>query len=166
MDVSSAKIQIALPARFSHLTYLNELIYEAVGQLAEVNADIDFESVAGDLSLAAHEICTNMIDHAYGGEGEKIINVAIQLDAVKRQIEVKLMDNGRAYNPQEMEWPPPQSWHIYQEHGDMKFILGDVPEQGIEQERGRGLYLISQLVEVVRYQPESGQNCWYLVKTY
>jgi len=155
-----------LTARLSELPKVSQFIPAAVIQLAEATEEIDVELVAGDLTIAVHEVCANMINHAYGAEGDGPILVTLLLDEGEKQFVAQVVDHGFSYNPQQMAWPPAQSWRLTEEKGECSFVLGDVPEQEFEAEHGRGIYLLALLLDSVTYKPRPGKNCWILVKNF
>lgn len=159
-------MSLNLTAKLSELPKVSQFVPAAVTQLAKARADIDVELVAGDLTLAIHEVCANMIDHAYGAEDEGPILVTLLLDAAQRQIVVEVVDYGSGYNPQQIDWPPAQCWKAVGECGDYTFVLGDVPEQEFEAEHGRGIYLLTLLLDSVTYRPQANRNSWALVKNF
>ena len=160
------RLCLQLAARFSDLSRLAHFIPSVVAQFAEMASDIEVDFIAGDLRLAIHEVCANIIDHAYEGESEQPIVMTMSLNRLRRQIIVRVVDYGRAFNPDQSIWPPPESWHPIGGEEDQYYLLGDVPEQDLEEERGRGLYLLTFLLDVVRYYPKVDENNWYLVKQF
>lgn len=158
--------QLSIVAKFSELTALRDFIYSSVAAINTPQMQLDTELIANDLALAAHEICANIIDHAYGGEGNNPITAILQHNPIKQRIEIRLEDNGRSYNPKTLDWPPSQSWHTRQDKNGTIYLLDEVPEPDILQERGRGVYLLTLLAEHVTYRPSAGSNIWCLSKSY
>lgn len=161
--IRSPKVELTLPAHFGYLSILGTSVQAVVEQLDEEMASDVIESVTGDLTLAIHEVCANIIDHAYDGKGDYTISVTIWYSEA-REIMVCLRDNGRSYNPRVLEWPPPTSWRVKEEQKGTTYILDGVPLPDVEQNRGRGIFLIGQLVDIVYYRPGLEQNSWHLVK--
>ena len=50
------------------------------------------------IKIAVDEACTNVIKHAYNGEGEHVIDIAVILSSDK--LTVRIRDRGRAFNPE------------------------------------------------------------------
>ena len=53
--------------------------------------------------MACDEACTNIIEHAYGGEGVGDIDISWQIDGERFIIE--MLDNGRPFSPKEVKTP-------------------------------------------------------------
>ncbi len=56
------------------------------------------------IELACDEACTNIIEHAYGGENRGDIVVSWQIDVA--YFLIILQDNGRNFNPENIPTPP------------------------------------------------------------
>lgn len=159
-------IQLAFPAEYRFLAILNQAIVVVTEMLRDEGTINEAEVLAGDVYLAAHEVCTNVIDHAYAPEEAEAIRVEIMVDSADKQLQVIVQDNGRSFDPQTLGWPPAESWQMYENCQGIYYQLGTVPEPSIEQERGRGLYLLTQLLEEVIYRPGRVHNCWQLRKKF
>lgn len=122
--------------------------------------------------LALHELCTNIIVHAYGNtlpQGSQgyrgyrgYISIRMMLVANPRRLITETYDTGRPYDPSR------------------------IPEPDLLDEQGRGLHLIRSLLNEVLYHastdqawlsragqpwqpvqathPQPGRNYWYLIK--
>lgn len=159
-------VRLIIPTQYFYLRILHFSITTVVEELAHHGHITDPELLAGDVYLAAHETCTNIIDHAYAMEGNGFIFASIVTNLEERTLEIMLEDTGRAYDPTKQGWPPPESWHTLSDCHGVHYLLGTVPEPDIEQVRGRGLHLLTQLVETVTYRPGPERNCWHLVKRF
>lgn len=58
------------------------------------------------IELACDEACTNVIEHAYRGEGEGEIHVS--WEATADQFIIVIRDNGRPFEPKNIPAPPDQ----------------------------------------------------------
>ena len=90
--------------------------------------------------LAAHEACTNIIEHAYKGRTDGRVRVTLSLDlsAQPIQMSVDLFDTGVSFNPDTV--PKPNL---------------DIPH-----ERGYGLFLIRELMDDVSFtMGQQGNHC-------
>lgn len=114
------------PGRYESL----EKICDFVTQAAE-NAELD-ESGVYACQLAVDEACTNIIEHAYGGEDRGDINCTCKVDEDK--ITIVLRDWGQPFDPEEIAPPNPN------------LPLEDV------QSGGAGLFLIRKLMDEVRFR--------------
>jgi anti-sigma regulatory factor (Ser/Thr protein kinase) len=106
-----------------------------LGTLSKLKA---FESTTfSRIELALHELCVNIVDHAYRGiEGE--ILIAAWLGDTEIRFEIR-------------------------DHG-VEFIEDTVipPQPGVPQVRGYGLFLIEKLVDTIAYQRQPNENVWTL----
>ncbi len=154
-------------AQFGELPNLRQFILTTVADVFLTrSADADAELVGEDIALAAHEVCANIIDHAYGGEVEELISATLTVKLSERQIDVQLQDHGRGYDPQKLDWPPSESWRLVENEPSPFFVLEQVPEPDIFQERGRGVYLLTLLLDSVTYHPQHDVNYWHLSKKF
>ncbi len=114
------------PGKFENL----EDISQMVGQAAE-SAGLDDSGVYA-VQLAVDEACTNIIEHAYGGEGYGQIDVSTQVTPTC--LVVQLRDFGRPFDPALI--PIPQT---------------NLPLEEI-QPRGIGLYLIRKMMDEIKFE--------------
>lgn len=136
---SDLTIQLVFPADSKYLNVIGACI---TAVLQHESPFLSQETFTSGITLAVHEVCINIIEHAYGGIPGRITMDINILDDPHR-LEIILNDHGKS------------------------FELGDIslPNQGEEvQIRGYGLYLIHQLMDQVKYIPQTGNNTWKLVK--
>lgn len=133
-------LRLDLPARYAYLKLLSSCIAEL---LQQVDGLEDREGLIYSVQLAAHEVCTNIVDHAYAGNPCGRIGITLTLTWQPPQMTVDLHDTGRAFDPANV---PAPNLDVPQEHG------------------GYGLFLIHSLMDVVTYTPCPGHNTWRLVK--
>lgn len=114
------------PGRFENL----EDISQMVGKAAE-NAGLDDSGVYA-IQLAVDEACTNIIEHAYGGEGRGQIDVTTKVTPTS--IVIQLRDFGRPFDPASI--PVPQT---------------NLPLEEI-QPRGIGLFLIRKMMDEIKFE--------------
>jgi serine/threonine-protein kinase RsbW len=131
--------KMVFPGEFDSLTEISEFITrfaEAAGLEAR-----DIYAV----QLAVDEACSNIIQHAYGGEGEGDIECTCSLD--EEGLTVVLRDEGCPFNPDEA--PDPD-------------LDADIEDRKIG---GLGLYFIKQLMDQVGFEftPDEG-NVLTMVK--
>jgi serine/threonine-protein kinase RsbW len=127
------------PARFASLAAVGEFVTHAA-EAAGLNARAIYA-----VQLAVDEACTNIIEHAYGGEGRGDIECTCIVN--KNGLTVILRDYGRPFDPTSVPEP------------DLCASLED------RKVRGLGLYFIRQLMDQVRFEftPDSG-NVLTMVK--
>ncbi len=127
--------------------------YEEIQKVCQFMADgaaasgLD-QTAVFHIELACDEACTNVIEHAYGGEDRGEITVSWQLDG--RSFIIRVHDHGRSFNPDTVPVPtlPP-----------------DASEPENVKVGGLGIHFMRQLMDEVRFafDDESG-NTLTLVK--
>lgn len=109
--------------------------------LEQVNELPERETATYNIILSVHEICTNIIEHAYENKGGRI-EISIQLDEPSGNLTIDLFDKGRAFD------------------------LAAVPRPDLDNApiRGYGLFLVHELMDSVTYSPAQQKNHWRLEK--
>jgi serine/threonine-protein kinase RsbW len=112
------------------------------GILERVDGLAEPEVTIYNVQLAAQEICTNIVDHAYDGQLGGRIAVAIAVAHDPPRLVVEVCDTGRSFDP------------------------GSVPAPNLEQAQvhGYGLFLVHSLMDDVSYEALQPGNRWRLVK--
>lgn len=132
-------IHLDLPASHKYLNVLSGCIAEMLARAGELAQP---DELLYNVQLAVHEICTNIVEHAYSHANRGRIKITLTLSAHPRQFIVDLYDTGRCFDPAGVPSP-------------------DLDEGQIH---GYGLYLVRQLMDTVTYDPQSSNNRWQLVK--
>ena len=132
-------VQLNLPARYECLGILGAVLAE---MLRQVNPLPGGEQTAYNVQLAAHEVCVNIVDHAYKGMDDGRIQIVIALLETPARLVISLTDQG--------------AW----------FDISAVAEPDLHnpQVRGYGLFLIRRLVDEASYERGEDGNQWRLVK--
>lgn len=127
-----AEDKLSFPGRFDSLAAIGEFVVRA----AEA-AGLDERAVYA-VELAVDEACSNIIEHAYGGEGRGDIEIAWRISS--DGLTVTLRDRGRPFDPAAVPTLEPR---------------GSLKERD---DRGLGLHLMRQLMDEVRFEftPDSG----------
>lgn len=127
------------PGTFESLEKISEFVIEAAH---EVGFD---QAAIYAVQLAVDEACSNIIDHAYGGEGKGDIECSCEIHPDR--LKITLRDRGRPFNPSRV--PSPKL---------------NVPIEKLKP-RGVGLYLMRKMMDEVSYEttPNKG-NTWVMVK--
>ena len=123
---------VSFPGRFASLPKISEFVIQAARD-AELN-----DKAVYAVQLAVDEACSNIIDHAYGGEDRGDIECsAIVKDS---GLTIILRDRGDPFNPQKISDPKT-----------------DVPLENLKS-RGVGVFLMRKMVDEVHYEysPEGG----------
>jgi len=130
---------LTLPGRFNSLAAISEFATRA----AEA-AGLDPRAVYA-VQMAVDEACSNIIEHAYGGEGRGAIECTCRIN--DDGLTVIIRNHGRPFDPTIVPQP------------DLHASLEDRKEGGL------GLYFIRQLMDEVRFEftPDSG-NVLTIVK--
>ncbi len=80
------------PARYDVIASICEFV-QAGAEAAGFGEDEQFR-----VQLACDEACTNIIEHAYGGENQGEIEVKVQ--ATTGTLTIELHDNGQSFDPE------------------------------------------------------------------
>jgi Anti-sigma regulatory factor (Ser/Thr protein kinase) len=140
LEESQERVQFDLPARLIYLPLLGDCIAK---MLHSLDGLIDPETTLYNIQLATHELCTNIIQHAYqASTGSERIEIQFCLDRKARRFRVNLRDRGR------------------------QFDITEVAEPDLEQAQvhGYGLFLVRSLMDQVEYTHKGGYNEWQIVK--
>lgn len=114
------------PGRYTSLAGISEFVAKAAQE-----AGLDSKGVYA-VKLAVDEACTNIIEHAYGGEG--VGNIQCSCDISAETLTIELRDWGGSFNPNMV---PEKNF--------------TVPLEEIEP-RGAGLFFIHKLMDEVRFK--------------
>lgn len=127
------------PGQYENLQKIGSIIEQAAK-----DAGLS-DSAVYQVELAVDEACTNIIEHAYGGEGNGDIEVSylIQEDGLK----VVLRDRGRPFDPSKVPTP------------NLKRPIEELEPRGV------GLYMMRKMMDEVYFEfsPEEG-NTLVMVK--
>ena len=138
-DLPTKTVLVHMPASLKELSWLEQPI---TSLLQEVVGLDEPEITTYNVRLAVQELCTNIVRHAYAGQ-EGSITLKFTLHPDPRHITITACDEATNTFDQDI-WQPP-----------------DLDEPQVH---GLGLWLISELMDEVSYQPCVGNNRWSLVK--
>jgi serine/threonine-protein kinase RsbW len=88
---------ITVPGRYENLVKLSEFARQAAQE-----AGLDSFAIYS-VETAVEEACTNIIEHAYGGEGRG--NIECVCDVDEKGLTVQLRDHGKPFNPDTIHDP-------------------------------------------------------------
>ncbi|MFZ4826812.1 MAG: ATP-binding protein [Phototrophicaceae bacterium] len=129
-------IYLRLPASHRFLNVVGATIRAVLTRVEMPHA----ETFSYNVELAVHEICANIVDHAYENVFDASFDAQFILD--EERLSIILIDQGRSFDPNKI--PPPD--------------LNDVHTGGY------GLFLAKELLDEVTYQATQEGNRWILVK--
>jgi serine/threonine-protein kinase RsbW len=128
-------IRLDLPATHKFLSVLDA--FSAVLERADGLAEP--ATLAYNVQLAVHEICTNIVRHAYneGSDGRIYLTLTLMYPVHQeyKRLIVELYDTGRSFDPSKIP----------------------DPDLAIPGEHGYGLFLVRQLMDEVIYHAKEGQ---------
>jgi serine/threonine-protein kinase RsbW len=128
----------SFPGRYSSLAKIGEFVRDFA-------QNAGFKSFAiYSIEMAVDEACSNIIEHAYGGEGKGKIRCTCSVNEVDLKIE--LSDTGQSFNPSEVPHPN----------------LSDNLDE--REAHGLGLYFIQQWMDEVHFERSGSQNLLTMVK--
>ena len=131
-------LHLQLPARFEALIQLEK---EMQILMAELPATPENEIEGYNFTLALHELCTNIVAHAYSQE-QGHIQIELSMEYDPPTIHARVFDNGAPFDAGTVHKP------------DLENV----------QEHGYGLFLIEQLVDDVQYTRLDEGNLWQLTR--
>ena len=123
--------------------YLDE-IREFVGDIARAGKFSDKDVY--NIQLASDEAASNIIEHAYEGISDGVLEISCGLK--KDELTIILVDHGESFDPSEVPMPN---------------LKADLSERKIG---GLGLYLMRKLMDEVYYDadPKNNRNTLTLIK--
>lgn len=123
--------------------------YENVPKVAQFVADsaeeagLDSKAVF-HCQMAVDEACTNIIEHAYGGED--IGDIQVSTHVANHSFYITLVDSGNAFDPESVPQPRIESDPLLMEPG------------------GLGLHLMKKVMDEVQFTFNKGKNQLVMVK--
>ncbi len=123
---------LIVTGKFENLSLIGEFVTRAAQA-----AGLDERAVYA-VEMAVDEACSNIIEHAYGGEGRGKIECACRID--ETGLTITLRDHGRPFDPQSVPRPN---------------LKADIEER---EAGGLGIYLMRQLMDEVRFDFTSDEG--------
>lgn len=137
----SGEIQITIPADLRYLNIVGSAI-QAYLQRTDGVVEEQIDDLVYNIQLAVHEVCTNIIEHAYQFDSNQPVQISFYISRSENVLEVILRDQGNQF--------------------DAEKVIA--PKLGTAQERGLGLFLVHELMDSVDYFHDGIWNRWTLVK--
>jgi anti-sigma regulatory factor (Ser/Thr protein kinase) len=140
----SNKHALTISGQYEHIKQICEFISVGAEQ-----AGLDEHSIF-QVELACDEACTNIIEHAYGGEGKG--NITATWETTPHTFTITLHDNGRGFNPKAV--------------ADPAFVKPDTnPDPEELKVGGLGIHFMRNLMDDIQYQFDETQgNTLIMVK--
>jgi len=130
--------RLSIPGQFDRLEQISKFIEQS-----GLEAGLD-ETAICRCQLAVDEACTNIIEHAYEGEGHGSIDICCEPEA--GELTITIEDHGKPFDPNSV--PTPQ----------LNTNLEDMQVGGL------GLYFMRQVMDAVEFSYQDGSNKLVLVK--
>ncbi len=128
---------LTVPGRFDRVQEVCLFVSEGAAK-AGFNEDMLFR-----MELCTDEACTNVIEHAYGGEDEGILQVNWRIEDDTFVIEIR--DFGRSFDPDKVPVPAVVT-------GGKNSQSSDLEESVQLKVGGLGLYFIRELMDSVTFE--------------
>lgn len=132
-------IRLELPAALRYLQIISACLAALLEQIESIT---ERSAVSYNVQLAVHEVCTNIVKHAYAGRGDGRIALEVFVNGAARQLTVDVYDTGGLFDASQAAEP-------------------DLDEPQVH---GYGLFLARQLVDAVQYERIGERNHWHLSK--
>lgn len=139
----SETIRFTILATYKNLQSIGEQVRTFCTDSAttEMQSPEEIAAIAFDIELAVHEVCNNIIEHAYGNETGQI-TIHLRYEQRTKSIHIDLFDTGQPFDKADVVLPNLEQ-----------------PQMG-----GYGLFLAEHLLDEVTYQQLDRQNVWHLTK--
>lgn len=118
------QLELRIKAKLENLAAISDFIAEAMKRLG-------IEQEISQVQLAVNEACTNIIQHAYSGESEKLIRIICSMSG--NDLLVRIRDWGESFDPTSVPSPEIDSELFERQLG------------------GLGIFLMRQMMDEVRY---------------
>jgi anti-sigma regulatory factor (Ser/Thr protein kinase) len=150
------EISLSLPVNMKYAAVLG----------ATLAAMLDEEpSESYNIQLAVHELFTNIVEHGYGNAPRGQVSCHLILDSSQHCFTAVLQDTAPPFDPNQIDWENVMShWETAVSPQGTRHTLKSAPEPGLLQVRGRGFFLIHQLMSSITCHVTSAGNAWTLSK--
>jgi anti-sigma regulatory factor (Ser/Thr protein kinase) len=132
--------RLHVPGQFDRLEQISKFVEQS-----GLEAGLD-ETAVCRCQLAVDEACTNIIEHAYEGEGHGSIDICCEPEPEVGELTITIEDHGKPFDPNSV--PEPQ----------LNTNLEDMQVGGL------GLYFMRQVMDAVEFSYANGSNKLVLVK--
>ena len=132
--------RLNVPGQFDRLEQISKFIEQS-----GLEAGLDETSICR-CQLAVDEACTNIIEHAYAGEGHGRIDICCEPEPQAGELVITIEDHGQPFDPNSV--PAPQ-------------LNVDLDEMQVG---GLGIYFMRQVMDAVEFSYADGSNKLVLIK--
>jgi len=122
----TSEFKLCVTSKMENLTVISDFVTSVAKKLS-LDDDQTFA-----LQMAVDEACTNVIEHAYGGQTNGTISIRCR--TVNDDVVVTIHDHGRPFDPQSVPRPD---------------ITAPLEKR---REKGLGLYLMEKLMDSVKWE--------------
>ncbi|CAG0995496.1 ATP-binding protein [Geobacter sp.] len=138
MDKNEIEVDIKVPNQTRYLSLIGRIGEDIAKELDRFDGDRDL--LAYHINLVLTEAMVNAIKHANANDPDKMVHVYINI--TDQDLLIRVFDDGQGFNINSI--PPPDFDHL--------------------EDRGRGIFIIKQLMDTVRYEKINGGNMLEMTK--
>ena len=121
--LKNGKFKITFPSQIKYLEKIEQIT-------SAITSELEFaESVKDDLSIAVTELFNNALHH--GNKGDETKHITITFRIVNQCLQISVQDQGNGFRPEKLRDP--------------------LAPENIYEASGRGLFLVKQLVDDLRF---------------
>lgn len=139
---ASLKLELTLPSNIKLLPLIGDIVETFIARAKDELGNVNFADLGFKLNLAVTEATANAIKH--GNREKEDLPVKLIIELKNDELKIEVSDCGEG---------------VKLDNHDI-----DITNVPIDQDSGRGLYIIKQLVDEVSYSYENGEYKFYMVK--
>ena len=138
MDKKEIEVDIKVPNQTRYLSLIGRIGEDIAKELDRFDGDRDM--LAYHINLVLTEAMVNAIKHANANDPDKMVHVYINIS--DQDLLIRVFDDGQGFNINSI--PPPDFDQL--------------------EDRGRGIFIIKQLMDTVKYEKINGGNMLEMTK--
>ncbi|ABB31465.1 putative anti-sigma regulatory factor, serine/threonine protein kinase [Geobacter metallireducens RCH3] len=138
MDRKEIEVDIKVPNQTRYLSLIGRIGEDIAKELDRYDGDRDM--LAYHINLVLTEAMVNAIKHANANDPDKMVHVYINI--TDQDLLIRVFDDGQGFNINSI--PPPDFDQL--------------------EDRGRGIFIIKQLMDTVKYEKINGGNMLEMTK--
>ncbi|QSV44775.1 ATP-binding protein [Geobacter benzoatilyticus] len=138
MDKNEIEVDIKVPNQTRYLSLIGRIGEDIAMELKRFDGDRDM--LAYHINLVLTEAMVNAIKHANANDPDKMVHVYINI--TDQDLLIRVFDDGQGFD------------------------INSIPPPDFEQleDRGRGIFIIKQLMDTVKYEQIKGGNMLEMTK--